>query len=269
MNHFAAGRFQSIDWVEQTGSTNADLAQEVHDDLTDPRVLFTDEQTAGRGRRGRSWVMRPAGGIMVSFFVPWTNAETAHGVNSALATAVVAAIGNTSPVVPTLKWPNDVIVESSTGETKKLAGILAEAVSDADGVHGVIVGIGLNVSWPTAADIAAAPEDLGGAVALESLTGEPVDREALAKELVRCFDEELNLLQQLGVSALHQRYVASCTTIGRRVRVEQREGPVVGVALRLDPTGALVLQVGDNEQSFLAGDVVHLRDADRVSEIDR
>ena len=212
--------------------------------------------------------MRPAGGIMVSFFVPWLDVETAHAINAALAVAVIEAIGKTTQVTPSLKWPNDVVFESPTGSTKKLAGMLAEVVSDSDGMHGVIVGIGLNVSWPTPADIAAAPQDLGGAAALNDVVGEEVVREELAAELLRCFDEELDRLEGAGVSAVHQRYETRSSTMGRRVRIEQSERTIECVATGLDPSGALLVQVGGSEEKIFAGDVVHLRDAERATDID-
>lgn len=92
VDNFVTDRFASLRWVPQTGSTNADLLNGALAAPDQPEVLFTDEQTAGRGRHQRSWTMRAGGGIMVSFYVPWRDASTAHGVNTALAVAVADAI---------------------------------------------------------------------------------------------------------------------------------------------------------------------------------
>jgi len=255
-----AGRFQSIRWVAQTGSTNADLKQETLVNASQPLVLFTDEQTAGRGRLDRSGTMRSGGGIMVSFFVPWLDLETAHAINTALSVAVIDAIAEVSPIVPTLKWPNDVVIDDDMTSTRKLAGILAEVVSSQGNIRGVIAGLGLNISWPTNADIAGAPDELGRAVALDDVAGAPVDRSELAAHIVRLFDSELQRLDGDGLSALHGRYESRCSTIGRRVRIEQPGRTLEGTATGLDPTGALTLSVDGADQNVAVGDVIHLRD---------
>ena len=255
------GRFQAIRWVAQTGSTNADLRPLAQEDPDTAQVLFTDEQTAGRGRRQRRWTMRSGGGIMVSFYVPWRDPSTAHGVNTALAVAVVETVGEISGVPVKLKWPNDVVVDSADGTTHKLAGILAEGVANGSTASGVIAGLGLNVSWPTAADRDLAPVDLGGAVSLDELAETPTDRELLASRLVANFDALLAGVATDGTADLHRRYEEHSSTIGRRVRVEQVAGFTEGSAVALDASGALILDTGVETVSILAGDVVHLRDA--------
>ncbi len=261
VSNCATGRFQTVHWVPQTGSTNADIRPVAMENPDTPQVLFTDEQTAGRGRRQRTWTMRSGGGIMVSFYVPWTDAETAHAVNTAVAVSVVDAIAEVAGAGVTLKWPNDVVVQSADGSARKLAGILAEILTSGATVHGVIAGLGLNVSWPIAADIQAAPDELGGAIALDDLVDGQVDRESLAAAIVSHVDVRLSALADKGVPDLHARYHEHSSTIGRRVRVEQVSGAMEGTALALDPTGALIIDVEGQQQPVLAGDVIHLRDA--------
>lgn len=258
---FATGRFQSVRWVAQTGSTNADLMGQVLAAPAEPQVLFTDEQTAGRGRHQRSWTMRSGGGVMVSFYVPWSDAATAHAVNTALAVAAVEAIVEITGVHVALKWPNDVVVQEGSESIRKLAGILAELVTDGDEVRGVIAGLGLNVSWPTESDIAAAPEELGGAIALHDVVGNSVDREQLGASIVSHFDDALSHLVRDGTGALHSRYTSLCSTIGREVRIQGARESFTGRAVGIDEAGALIVDVDGLQRSVLAGDVVHVRNA--------
>lgn len=67
VSNAVTGRFQQVRWVPQTGSTNADIRPLALATPDTAQVLFTDEQTAGRGRHQRTWTMRSGGGVMVSF----------------------------------------------------------------------------------------------------------------------------------------------------------------------------------------------------------
>ena len=242
------GRFQRIDWVESTGSTNADLVAEVRAGLRVPVARFTDLQTAGRGRRDRAWDMVPGGGLLVSFFVPWSDAASAHRIPSALAVAAVDAVAEHGRTVG-LKWPNDLL----TKDARKVAGMLAEMVSAEGGIAGVVVGIGCNVSWrpPDQADRRAAM--------LDELAAEPIDRPALGRSLCAAFDRELEALAATGPGPLADRVRARSYTIGSDVRVEQADGVLVGRATDIDEDGRLILDVDGWQHRIEVGDVVHAR----------
>lgn len=124
--------------VPQTGSTNADLLEAARAGAAEGLVLVAEEQTAGRGRLGRTW-SAPAGAALTFSVLlrPAGVPPTRLGWLPLLTgVAVAAAVRAETGVPASLKWPNDVLV----GE-RKLAGILAEAHSDA-----VVVGVGLNVT---------------------------------------------------------------------------------------------------------------------------
>lgn len=205
--------------------------------------------------------MRAGGGIMVSFYVPWRDASTAHGVNTALAVAVADAIRATTGVQVGLKWPNDVVIQHGADYMRKLAGILAELVTDGNEVLGVIAGLGLNVSWPSDEDIASAPEDLGGAIALDDVAGESVHRKRLAASIVSHFDDELSRLAGGEVAGLRARYEQLCSTVGCEVRIQGIHESFEGRAVGVDESGALLVDVAGVRRSVIAGDVVHVRNA--------
>src|SRR6202044_1415756 len=103
-------------------------------------VLAAEEQTAGRGRGGRTWVSRPGASLTFSVLLrPVTVPPSSRGWLPLLTgVAVAAGVRSASGVAAGLKWPNDVLVGD-----RKLAGILAEQSTDGDTV---VVGVGLNVA---------------------------------------------------------------------------------------------------------------------------
>ncbi len=252
----ASGRFEDVCWVVRTGSTNDDLAAESPAEPLRPRVLIADEQTAGRGRLDRRWEMEPGGGLMISFFVPWTSQESLHLVPIALGVAMVSAIEATGRPA-SLKWPNDIVVPSSWPgplASKKLGGMLSSSVMSSGSLAGVVAGLGCNVNWPPVGFA-----ELPDAVALAHLDGQPVTTNLLAGELIRQFDVELAGVASRGSGSLLERYRNRCDTIGQQVRVESAGKVIVGRATDIDPTGALLLEVAHRHKRIDVGDVVHLR----------
>jgi len=233
-------RFGDIRWFTCIDSTNRYLLTER--DLREGTVAVADEQTAGRGRHGRTWSAQPGGALLVSVLLrPRLPADRMHLVTLAAALAATDAVHTLAGIEARVKWPNDVVVGD-----RKLAGILAEG----DGAGAVVVGMGLNVRAdsfpPELADLATAV-DLHGA--------RPVDRRALLAAWLVALDAQLDRIDNVVATA------ATCSaTLGRRVRVELASEHVFGVAERLTPEGFLVLRTDDGrEQVVTAGDVVHLR----------
>lgn len=249
----AHGRFSDVQWVEVTGSTNVDLRTSAQRHPNVATVLFADEQTAGRGRHERRWEMRAGGGLLVSFYVPWPAAETAHAVPTALGVAAITAIRSLGPEV-SLKWPNDLVA----ADDRKVGGMLSEVVN-IDGVFaGVIIGMGCNVHWPDAETVL--PPGLENAVSLDVLYGQRVDRSDLAQALVAAFDRELESVGVRGVSSLHERYRSCCATIGRQVRIDLGDGnSFEGFATDVSADGALIVVVDGVQRRVDVGDVMHVR----------
>jgi BirA family biotin operon repressor/biotin-[acetyl-CoA-carboxylase] ligase len=171
----AAGDGWRVEVVAETGSTNADLAARAQagEDVAGV-ALFTEDQTEGRGRQGRSWSAVPRSQILVSVGVDTTDvpSETWGLLSLAAGVAVVEAVAEVAGVQAALKWPNDVLVG-----TGKLAGILAEVAAPGGASPVIVVGIGLNVSL--AADELPDPV----AVSLLSLGVAQPDRQRLAVAL--------------------------------------------------------------------------------------
>jgi BirA family biotin operon repressor/biotin-[acetyl-CoA-carboxylase] ligase len=175
----------------------------------------------------------------------------------AVGVAAVRAVEAVAGVSPGLKWPNDLVADTEAGE-RKLAGILAEAELEGAGPAAVVVGLGLNVSWPDEL-----PADLATiATSLHHLTDRPVDREDLLVRILLGLDDRYGRLDESGGRVgLREEYAELCRTLGRPVRVESRTDSLEGRAVDLTPEGHLVMETVDGRHEVTAGDVRHLRPA--------
>ncbi|MGI5504681.1 biotin--[acetyl-CoA-carboxylase] ligase [Lentzea sp. CA-135723] len=248
------GPFAALDVVETTASTNADLAAA---NAADRTVLIALEQSAGQGRRGRSW-SSPKGGLYVSVLfrpdvapakLPWLNL---------IAGLALVRVAQSAGVEATLKWPNDLLLGSGPG---KGAGILSEITADGS----VVVGIGLNVA-KLPSGVEAAPGGLAP-TSFEDEGADELDRTELAFRLL------VELAGLEGVwrknegdaveSGVLEEYTEHSSTLGQNVRVELSGGvQLQGVAQRIEPDGTLVVRGTDGvDHGVSAGDVVHLRPA--------
>ncbi|MGH3380170.1 MAG: biotin--[acetyl-CoA-carboxylase] ligase [Actinoallomurus sp.] len=246
------GLWREIRVVEETGSTNADLADLAREGAAPGLVLVAESQTSGRGRLGRAWTAPPRSGLSFSALLPQDDSLTRLGWLPLLAgVAVVSALRGFAEVEgvqrgrmadAALKWPNDVLI----GE-RKLAGILAQRVD-----AGVIIGIGLNVSL-RADEL---PVPTATSLLLEDA---PADRDPVLRAILR----ELAVRHEqfrTDEAAVRRAYREMCGTLGRHVRVELPGGEtVVGEARDIEEAGRLVVCGADGEHLLSAGDVVHVR----------
>ena len=237
-------RFESID------STNRYLLDEARRGAAAGLVAVADQQTAGRGRRGRSWSAPPRSSLLVSVLLrPMLPAARVHLLTMAAGIAVCEAVDATAGFTPVLKWPNDVMVDD-----RKLAGLLAESELGANGeASAVVVGAGVNVDWS-----APPPELADIATACNLVAGRFVDRDALLEAFLASFAERVSALGDVV-----PEYRRRLSKLGRRVRVETASETLVGTAIDVGATGELIVAAADDgtRTSVHAGDVVHLRDA--------
>jgi BirA family biotin operon repressor/biotin-[acetyl-CoA-carboxylase] ligase len=241
----------SVGIVERAGSTNADLLARGG---PEGQVLVADEQTAGRGRMGRSWVSQPGASLTFSVLIRPLPVPPARRGWLPLLTgvAVATAVRSVAGVPATLKWPNDVLAGD-----RKLAGILAEQSGDA-----VVIGIGVNVATPADA-LPVSPSGLPATSLLAE--GADVARDVLLVETLRQLEGfylPFRADPDPEPSGLLAAYRALCATLGRQVRVELPGGNVLtGRAQDVDADGRLAVREADatSATSVSAGDVIHVR----------
>jgi len=260
------GLWQAVEVVDRTSSTNADLLDRALGGAPEGVVLAAEEQSAGRGRMGRTWVAPPRAALTFSLLVrPAAVPPARRGWLPLLAgVAVASAVTAVTGVQTRLKWPNDVLVGPA-----KLAGILAEAAGDA-----IVVGVGLNVSAepgelppPGPGALAATSLRIAASAGPESaaLDSAALDREPLLIAILADFERWYQAWYRAGGdperSGLRAGYTRLSGTIGRRVRAELPGGQVLfGLAAGVDPDGRLLIRVPSGTVlPVAAGDVVHLR----------
>lgn len=259
------GLWTSLDVVEATGSTNADLAARAREGAAEGAVLVAEEQTAGRGRLERRWSAPARSGLFFSVLLrPEGVPVSRWGWLPLLAgVAVATALPRTAGVDTALKWPNDVLV-TVDGEERKAGGILVERLAvEGEGAAGeaVVLGIGINVTL-RAEEL---PVPQAGSLALAG--AKVTDRDPLLRALLRSLERWYGSWRNAGGdpagARLQETYAAGCATLGRQVRAELPGGAsLTGEAVAVDGDGRLVLATAAGmEEPVGAGDVVHLRPA--------
>jgi BirA family biotin operon repressor/biotin-[acetyl-CoA-carboxylase] ligase len=234
-----------VRWFAEIDSTNRYAA----DHATAGLVVVADMQTAGRGRLGRTWEAPPGASLLVSVVVePAGSRDVLPLVTPAAALAAADALHARAGIDAGLKWPNDLVVDD-----RKIAGLLAEAVA---GGSLVVVGMGLNVSWPSFP-----PELVDIATSCNLLSKRAVDRADLLVDWLTRYDAVLaELATPAGRAALRDACATRSATLGRRVRVEMPNHAIEGVATDLLHDGMLEVTRDDGVAEVVtAGDVVHLR----------
>jgi BirA family biotin operon repressor/biotin-[acetyl-CoA-carboxylase] ligase len=226
------------------GSTNDRARELLADPDADGTVVVAEEQTAGRGRRGRGWLSPAGRNLYLSVaFVPAIGAADAWRIGLATALAVADACATVAPVG--LKWPNDVV---AAADGRKLGGLLIETIAEGDRLRGAVLGIGINVNWRRAEMPAELRDD---ATSLADLAGADINRDTLLSRLVGALAAEIDAIEA-GASPL-ERYRARCTTLGSSVSVETGSDVVTGTAIDLAETGALVVEDALGRRHVLSG----------------
>ncbi|HEY4605710.1 MAG TPA: biotin--[acetyl-CoA-carboxylase] ligase, partial [Blastococcus sp.] len=212
-------------------------------------VLVAEHQASGRGRLDRIWISPPRAGLTVSVLLrPDVPAARRGWLTLLTGVALAESVRDVTGVLPTLKWPNDLLAADGS----KLAGILAESSGTA-----VVVGTGLNVST-TEAEL---PE---GGTSLERITGATVDRGpvllAFLRALERRYRRWVQLLGDPVSSGLAQDYLTWSSTVGTTVEVTLPDGSLLeGVAQAVDWDGRLVVATPEGTVELASGDVRHVR----------
>ena len=241
-----AGRFD-VDALAECDSTSSELMRRADRGAPAGTVIVADRQTAGRGRRGRTWLSSPESSLTLSVLWRFPGAATSlSGLSLAVGVALARALEGLGATGVRLKWPNDVLL-AADGGFSKLAGILIELSSDRRGVQ-TIIGIGLNLQAPTAEDL------LQPAAGLSS-AGVLADRHdvltAILSELAGILDA-FAVRGFAGVKAAWQQYHA---WQGMAVRILGDSDSISGCCLGVDDDGSLLLETASGVERIVSGDV--------------
>jgi BirA family transcriptional regulator, biotin operon repressor / biotin---[acetyl-CoA-carboxylase] ligase len=228
-----------------TGSTNDDALLAARSGAPHGSLFVADEQTAGRGRRGNSW-LAPAGENLLFSLLLRPELELAQV--SALTLAIGLALRDA--VLPLfsrdvqIKWPNDLLV----GE-KKLAGVLLESQIQGDRLQAVVVGVGLNVATRRL------PEEISArATSLALLGVTRLHREPLLRDVLDAIAARLDAYCRTGVRGILAELNAADALRGKRIRVDGQRG----VGCGLNEQGYLLLEDDGGQVHGMSSGTVEL-----------
>lgn len=243
---------QALHWYEEVGSTN-DVAKELADEgALHGEVVIAERQSAGRGRRGRSWSSPPRKNLYLSVVLrPDLPPARAPEVTLLAAVAVCQAVRRAGVASAAIKWPNDVLASG-----RKLAGVLTEMAAEVERVQWLVVGIGVNVN-AAAGDFPDELRELATSLLIER--GDPVPRALFAAALLTALEEWLDRHAAEGFAPVRAAWREMSDTLGREVRVRVGSADLVGLAEDVDETGALLVRTASGLERVVAGDVEMLR----------
>lgn len=229
-------------------STNDLAAHAAASTANEGLVILAEEQTAGRGRRGRQWVAPAGSSLLMSVLLfPSETLAEAGWLTALGAVAVAEVVTAWTGLEAQIKWPNDVRIAG-----RKIAGILVERG------EGAVIGVGLNANTA----LADFPEPLHEtATSLRILMGETVDRSELARALIRRLDAWYDQGWSLGPDALTPAWRDRSEHLGQQVQVATPSGSYVGRLVDLDLRRGLTLTKSDGnglDRRFSIRDILAL-----------
>ena len=241
-----------ISSVRETESTNLLAFRLAENSAPEGTVVIAEAQTGGKGRLGRHWESPPGVNLYCSVILrPPMSPVRAPQLTFLSAVAVARAIEEVAQLQPTIKWPNDVLLNG-----RKVAGLLNEMSAETDTIHCVVLGIGVNINMGREQF----PNDLRQpATSLFLEKGVSVNRVDFTKALLASLDALYDDYLAHGFPGIREEWLSRSTVQGRRVRVSFGNGEMEGVVSGVDNDGALLVTRGDGTQErVLAGDVTVL-----------
>lgn len=218
--------------------------------LPDGYAVIADSQTAGRGRRGRSFLSPSGTGVYISLLLhPSLPLERINMITVGAAVALSEAIAETAGFTPDIKWVNDILKDG-----KKLCGILTEASVEAETgqLSYAIVGVGVNIRTPKNG----MPEELRAiAGCLEDFSPHPVRRNALAASFFNHMESCYQLIISGDTQALIDRYRSFIHFLGEPITVIQNGKRQPATAIAIDSSGHLVIEQDGQRSTMLAGEI--------------
>lgn len=241
---------RNIKIYESIGSTNTKAKELALNGAPHGTLIIADEQTEGKGRRGRRWVSRPGTGLWMTLLLrPTLPPQFAPQLTIIAALSTVKAIAETTQLEPQIKWPNDIIINS-----KKVCGILTEIQAEPEVTNYIVVGIGINVNGSSAE----MPDELSSiATTLEEEAGKGIRRMELAASLLNKFEplyEEYVSTHDL--SFVLDEYKKYSATLNKHVKVIGAAETFEGIVTAITNDGTLLVRTEDDStREVLSGDV--------------
>lgn len=239
---------KKIFYYEQIDSTNTQASRFALEGAKHGTVVVADFQTAGKGRRGRSWESPKGENIYMSILLrPACQAERAPMLTLVMAHSVVKALQKHGFTDAGIKWPNDVIISG-----KKVCGILTEMSMKGTEIDHVVVGVGVNVN-----NRCFSAELCGKATSLFLEGGKVVERKQLYEDIIEVFEHFYEVFErEQDLSFMQDEYNSLLVNCGKEVRVLEPENEYLAHALGINHKGELRVRTETGEEkTVFAGEV--------------
>ena len=233
-----------FDSIDSTNTKAKELAEEGHPSGT---LVVADRQTAGKGRRGRSWESPTGIGIFMTLMLkPEINPNNASMLTLVAAMATTRAIRRVTGVPAMIKWPNDIVMNG-----KKVCGILTEMSAQFDYINHIVIGIGINVHNEDF------PEEIAKtASSLYLESGQHIHRASLIEAFLAEFEDVYaEYLKTEDMEGLQKEYDAMLVNRGRQVRVLDPKEPFEGKAMGITKKGELIVDTWESRKLVSSGEV--------------
>ncbi|MDA7025617.1 biotin--[acetyl-CoA-carboxylase] ligase [Bacillus sp. CLL-7-23] len=239
---------QVIYFKDSVSSTQKIAHELANNGSPEGTIIVADQQTEGRGRMARVWHSPAGNGIWMSLILrPAIPVQKTPQLTLLAAVAIVQAIEEQTGISPEIKWPNDILVNG-----KKTVGILTELQAEADQVHSVITGIGINVNQ-VASDF---PDDLKEtATSLRIVSGKKIDRAALIQTILLTFEKRYQDYTRHGFQPIKLLWESYALTLNRRLTARTLNGTFHGKSLGIDDEGVLLLETSEGIKRIYSADI--------------
>ena len=254
----AAANLENIEVFARIDSTNTYLKDQPPPTPGHFRVAIADHQTAGRGRRDRSWISEPGKSLCLS--VSYQFVETPRDLpvlTLALGVGVASCLADIGVENIRLKWPNDLLVGRD-----KLGGILTETQFRKGGNTSVVIGLGLNVDMPQSITTEMQSDWADTATDLQSVLDQPLTRQDLSGPVIDALVESCKQFESGGFSGFVEQFERFDALAGLEIAVETPEGTVEGTARGVDDNGALLVEGDAGTRRIITGSIKRIGDAD-------
>ncbi len=229
-------------------STNTELLRQAQSKQLSaiPNVVVAEAQTAGRGRRGKSWLSPLGSNLYFSYaFVLEEGLQALMGMSIVAGIAVSTCLEDVFNIPTKLKWPNDIYADG-----KKLGGILVEVDGQPTGPVTVVIGIGLNLRLPEAAQQAITQPSID----LHTLGATP-NKNNLVAALTHHLNQFIAIKQTQGMAALLPLWQERDAFLGQSVVLSTGQSQWQGVCEGIDSQGGIVLRMDGEQKSYYGGEI--------------
>ncbi|MGG4491933.1 biotin--[acetyl-CoA-carboxylase] ligase [Metabacillus idriensis] len=229
-----------IHFEEVVSSTQKIAHSLAGDGAEEGTIVVADQQTGGRGRLARAWYSPKQTGIWMSMILrPKIPINKTPQLTLLTAVALIQAIEEVTGLTPEIKWPNDIMING-----KKIVGILTELQAEADRVHSVIIGVGMNVNHT----LDQFPEELQAiATSIAEETGEPADRAQVIQAIMKNFEKLYTSYLIHGFKPVKLLWESYAISLNKALIARTLHGTIRGRAIGIDDEGVLLLETAEGK----------------------